>query len=288
MVTPPDKGGAPVEALTREGGVILASEDGNRLTYVVDGALGEDVEGNRSPEWQQVLATRGATAWTLAGHRDTQRAKPRASTAGQAPEYQFFTPDLSTALVEPVSNGVEAEPPLAPGVTQATIVSARQRDRHLPAARDRSERRRRAPNSARKLHFVIATPDLSHVVFSSEVAADRARRRRTVCTSGQAASSSSVSVLPERHRRATSSSNSATSTSRRERDLERRLPRRLDHVRRKHRTAAISTCATSANGRNNPARRGAGRSRTGRYRRRAVPGARAATARGSSSPTSSG
>ena len=57
MVTPPDKEGAPVEALTREGGIILASTDGDRLTYVVDGALGEHVEGNRSPEMQQILAS---------------------------------------------------------------------------------------------------------------------------------------------------------------------------------------------------------------------------------------
>ena len=64
MVTPPDKHGAPVEALTREGGLILASEDGDALTYVVDGALGEEAQGNRSPEWQQVLATRGAERWS--------------------------------------------------------------------------------------------------------------------------------------------------------------------------------------------------------------------------------
>ncbi len=64
MVSPPDKEGAPVEALTREGGIILASEDGDKLTYVVDGALGEDVEGNRSPEMQQILATRGPINWS--------------------------------------------------------------------------------------------------------------------------------------------------------------------------------------------------------------------------------
>ena len=60
MVSPPDKQGAPVEALTREGGLILSSENGNALTYVVDNALGEEVQGNRSPEWQQVLAARGS------------------------------------------------------------------------------------------------------------------------------------------------------------------------------------------------------------------------------------
>ena len=73
MVSPPDKGGAPVEALTREGGLILASEDGNALTYVVNGALGEEAQGNRSPEWQQVLATRTLQRLELAGHRHAEQ-----------------------------------------------------------------------------------------------------------------------------------------------------------------------------------------------------------------------
>src|SRR5262249_19710914 len=36
LVTPPNKHGAPVEALTAEGGWILAAEDGSALTYVAD------------------------------------------------------------------------------------------------------------------------------------------------------------------------------------------------------------------------------------------------------------
>ena len=56
-----------MEALTREGGIILASEDGDQLTYVVNGALGDDVQGNRSPEWQQIIATQGGHAVELAG-----------------------------------------------------------------------------------------------------------------------------------------------------------------------------------------------------------------------------
>ena len=41
MVTPPDKHGAPVEALTREGGLIVAARDGGALTYVANGAISE-------------------------------------------------------------------------------------------------------------------------------------------------------------------------------------------------------------------------------------------------------
>ena len=166
MVSPPNKAGAPVEALTREGGLILASEDGNRLTYVVDGALGEDVQGNRSPEWQQVLASRGAGEWES---RDiaTPSSKAKGIAPGNPPEYQFFNRDLSTALDEPAEPG--PEPPLAPGVTQATpYLRDSLLGTFLPLVTEAN-----TPPSTQfggHIHFVSATPDLSHVVIASEVA----------------------------------------------------------------------------------------------------------------------
>ncbi len=171
MVSPPDKQGAPVEGLTREGGLILASEDGDKLTYVVDGALGEEVQGNRSPEWQQVIATRSSSGWSSQDVA-TPSSKPKGITAGQAPEYQFFTPDLSVALVEPAGQG--AEPPLAPGVTQATMYL---RDNatggFLPLVTNANV----APGTqfGAQLEFLSATPDLSHVVITSAVALTGAR-----------------------------------------------------------------------------------------------------------------
>jgi hypothetical protein len=166
MVSPPNKAGAPVEALTREGGLILASEDGNALTYVVDGALGEEVQGNRSPEWQQVLARRGTGGWSSQDIA-TPSTKAEGARPGQTPEYQFFTPDLSVALVQPAGQG--AEPPLAPGVTQATMYL---RDdatgTYLPLVTEANV----APGTmfGTQLQFVSATPDLSHVVIASNVA----------------------------------------------------------------------------------------------------------------------
>jgi DNA-binding beta-propeller fold protein YncE len=47
LVSPPEKHGATLEPLTREGGVILASEDGDALTYVTTGAaVSEEAQGN--------------------------------------------------------------------------------------------------------------------------------------------------------------------------------------------------------------------------------------------------
>ena len=166
MVSPPDKGGAPVEALTREGGLIIASEDGNALTYVIDSALGEEVQGNRSPEWQQVLATRGAGGWSSQDIA-TPSSKAQGISAGHAPEYQSFSPDLSLALVEPWGQG--AEPPLAPGVTQATMyLRDNASGTYAPLVTDANV----APGTlfGGQLHFISATPDLAHVVIDSAVA----------------------------------------------------------------------------------------------------------------------
>jgi hypothetical protein len=166
MVTPPNKGGAPVEALTREGGLIIASTSGNALTYLVDNALGEAVQGNRSPEWQQILAPRGPSVWSSADIA-TPSVKAEGATPGQAPEYQFFAPDLSSALVVPVTGGGgRAEPPLAPGVTEATpYLRDNATGTFLPLVTAANT----APGTkfGQELSFVSAAPDLSHVVIAS-------------------------------------------------------------------------------------------------------------------------
>ena len=168
MVSPPDKQGAPVEALTREGGLILASEDGNSFTYVVNGALGEETQGNRSPEWQQVFARRGPHEWT-SQDIETPSSIAKGVTLGQTPEYQYFTPDLSSALVDPAEITVDAEPPLAPGVKQSSIYL---RDDETGTYSPLVTEANTAPGTifGREVHFVTATPDLSHVVISSSVA----------------------------------------------------------------------------------------------------------------------
>ena len=168
MVSPPNKQGAPVEALTREGGVILSSEDGDTFTYVADGALGEEVQGNRSPEWQQVLAERTADGW-VSHDIATPSSKALGITAGQTPEYQSFSSDLSAALVQPATVGRSAEPPLAPGVTQATMyVRDNVTGTYLPLVTEANVAA--GIEFGDRVHFVGATPDLSHVVIASAVA----------------------------------------------------------------------------------------------------------------------
>jgi len=64
MVSPPDKHGAGIEALPREGGAMIeASADGGAITWVANGPLVAEPKGNRSPELTQLLSTRGSEAW---------------------------------------------------------------------------------------------------------------------------------------------------------------------------------------------------------------------------------
>jgi hypothetical protein len=166
MVTPPDKGGAPVETLTKEGGIIRASEDGNTLTYVVKNALGEEAEGNRSPEMQQILASRGGSAWSSKDIA-TPNTEAKGIAATNPPEYQFFTPNLSLALDEPAEPG--PAPPLAPGVTQSTpYLRDNATNTFLPLVTEAN-----TPSGTQfggRIRFLSATADLSHVVITSSVA----------------------------------------------------------------------------------------------------------------------
>ena len=175
MVSPPDKHGAPIEALTREGGQIIAAEDGDALAYVTNGAIEEEVQGNRSFELQQALAVRGPEGWVS---KDIATPNERAEgyRAGP-PEYQFFSADLSVALVEPFGS----EPSLAEGAPGNTVY-LRDDPPIVPGAAERqtyAEAEAQANSGflapgflplvsgARTVEFLGAAPDLDHVVFSS-------------------------------------------------------------------------------------------------------------------------
>ncbi len=123
LVSPPNKDGAEPEALTREGGVIQAAENGDAITYVADGPMpaGEGVEGNRDPEYPQIFSTRGAKGWSSQDIA-TPVTQGTGVEVGAPPEYQFFSPNLALALVQPAvgapESGSVADPPLASGETQ--------------------------------------------------------------------------------------------------------------------------------------------------------------------------
>ncbi len=168
LVSPPSEHGAVIEALTDEGGLVRASDEGNAFSYVTEGAISEEAQGNRSPEMQQVLATRTPEGWRTADI-ETPQDKALGVRGGSPPEYQFFSPDLGLALVQPVvgASGA-AEPPLAPGVKQATLYV---RDDRAGTYRPLVTEANTAVGTTfgGKVHFVDASSDLTHVLVRSSV-----------------------------------------------------------------------------------------------------------------------
>ncbi len=101
MVSPPEKQGADIEAIAKEGAVIEAAEDGASMTYAAKSPVTKQAEGNRSIANSQVLSNRTSPgSWST---RDI--ATPHEEVAGLAPseqsEYKLFSSNLETGLVEP-------------------------------------------------------------------------------------------------------------------------------------------------------------------------------------------
>lgn len=109
--------GAEPEAITKEGGVIQAAEDGQAITYVADGPLSTEgqPEGSRSPEFTQALSARGADGWSTQDI-NTPSIVGSGVLTEEAPEYQAFSRNLSLALLDPggTDKGTLAQPALSP------------------------------------------------------------------------------------------------------------------------------------------------------------------------------
>ena len=50
--------------MATEGGLIQAAVNGNSFTYIATSPTETNVEGNRAPNFAQVLARRGSTGWS--------------------------------------------------------------------------------------------------------------------------------------------------------------------------------------------------------------------------------
>jgi len=115
LVSPPDKHGSPLEAITAEGGDIQASADGSALAYISNGPVDAGAEGNRSSDSFQLLARReGPGLWSTTG-LGTANQSPAGHHAGHNSEYQLFSTDLSSAALEPLGTT-----PLSPATSSPT------------------------------------------------------------------------------------------------------------------------------------------------------------------------
>jgi hypothetical protein len=103
MVSPPDKNGAALEAITEEGGLIEASEKGDALTYVGKAPVGQEAEpeGSQSISDSQFVSRRQAAGVWQTEDITTPHHQPPGFSPGKRAEYLLFTGDLSKAVLEP-------------------------------------------------------------------------------------------------------------------------------------------------------------------------------------------
>jgi hypothetical protein len=114
LVSPARKNGVNVDPQMFFGGVIQAAANGKAITYIAPGPFAEP-EGARSPEYTQILSTRGKTGAWSAKDITTPTDGGTGLEVQDLTEYKFFSSDLALALLQPFPRGGPlAEPPLAP------------------------------------------------------------------------------------------------------------------------------------------------------------------------------
>jgi hypothetical protein len=97
LVSPPNKRGALIEPLSREGVPIQASVDGGGITYDTNVPTEQGAQGYVSTV--QVLSERGAQGWSSRDISPPRSALVGANVVG--PEYYLFSGDLSSSLLYP-------------------------------------------------------------------------------------------------------------------------------------------------------------------------------------------
>jgi hypothetical protein len=181
LVSPASKNGAGFEAITKEGGVIQASAEGDGLTFVGTGPDEVETEGNRSPELTQLLAKRatngeGKAEWS-SKDINTPNDTAVGIEGGKAPEYQYFSSDLSSAIVRPKT----PEPLLSEEASEVTpyirennscgpvpspcyrpLVTGKEGFSNVPSGT------KFGGTTSLGVQLIDAEPDLKHVVLDSE------------------------------------------------------------------------------------------------------------------------
>ena len=172
LVSPVVKHGAAVEVASRfRGAEVRAAADGSGLVWAATGPVLSEPQGNRSFELAQLLSRRSADEWKTTS-LETPHGQGRGLRSPSPSEYHYFSPDLSTSLLQPTEPfGTKEDPPLAPSVSEKTMyvrsgeeAGGAQFDPVVSEANDTARNK-----FGGELEFLDATPDLHHVIFESAV-----------------------------------------------------------------------------------------------------------------------
>jgi WD40-like Beta Propeller Repeat len=163
MVSPLEKQGAAVEPLNE--GLIQASEDGSAIAYYTRGPIVANAPGHSFET--PVLSRRGSAGWSTQELATPHEEVIIAAGPSGAGDYKLFTPDLSVGLLEPLGN--TPLPPLPAGAEKTLYLRNMATGSYLPLVTAAN-----VPPGAKigeeehgQIVFRSASPDLSHVVFSS-------------------------------------------------------------------------------------------------------------------------
>ena len=152
LVSPVEKHGAAIEPIRQEGGLIEASGNGHRITYLASAPAGnEEPAGNRGPEPTQLISTRvNAGEWS---EQDLNAATEAAQgiPGGERLAYQAFSTDLSLGVFFPVVTEPLAERRISLRETEKCATCS------VPVA----------VTGAGSRAFQAATPDLQHIVLNT-------------------------------------------------------------------------------------------------------------------------
>jgi hypothetical protein len=176
LVSPANKKGAVLE-LNDRGGQVQAASDGSGITYVGEGpSVDQNSVGNTI--YSQIFSKRKPAGWqstdlTLPG-RLPENGEPAENLFKINVNYQLFSPDLSYAAVEPQPFGT---PALSPDASERTLYLRNNisgtftplvSPANVPEGTQIEEESFIGANPDEwEMHFLAATPDLSHVVFKT-------------------------------------------------------------------------------------------------------------------------
>ncbi|HTZ85443.1 MAG TPA: hypothetical protein VMB05_02135 [Solirubrobacteraceae bacterium] len=168
LVSPANKRGAAVEPLAHEGGLIQAAADGRGLAYTAAAPIGdESPPGQRAPELTQLVGTRESPGKWSMHNVTTPNEAAQGIVANSRREYQFFSSDLSHAVVYPIE-------PLAPSQTfgETSGFTAYERDTSCRGLHCYTPLLQGVGNRS-SISFQGATPDQNHVLIARSVGAGK-------------------------------------------------------------------------------------------------------------------
>jgi hypothetical protein len=174
MVSPLDKNNSLITGIDgllggTGGGMLQAEEGGNSIAYASQGAF-ENPAG--APVMVQYLATRGASSWSTVNITPPTRAET-SPVVGKGGPYKAFSADLSKALF---LNNAQFFPVINPPLSEEALPGYQNyylRDNRtgvFQPALTRAITPGEPPTPPFYLEFQGASPDLSHVILSTNAA----------------------------------------------------------------------------------------------------------------------